>query len=160
MVAITALAVLLALRTHAPAATPHPLHTTMTRVTLEGSPAKLRFEIRTFAEDYLAAASGGGRLLKVEAAADSQSLAYVRSRFVVTAGGRSLPLKSCGTRSSAGVIWLCVETDAPRDFGGIQLRNQLLCDRFSDQVNIVQMAIREPSRTTLFIKGDGAKPII
>lgn len=142
------------------AAHAHPLHTTMTRVTLEAPRQRtLRLMIRTFAEDYLAAAGGRVPLASADIGGPA-SYAYLRRMVRLEDDGRPLPLRSCGARITADVAWLCVEADVPGDARRVTLHNQLLCERYSDQVNIVQLAISSPERSMLFVKGDLPKRII
>ena len=137
----------------------HPLHTTLTRVTLEPSRRSVQFMVRAFADDYLTAVSRGQRSVTRPAIDGPEALAYARSAFTATFDGKPLLLRSCGTRPAGEVVWVCLEADAPKDASRLAVRSQFLCELFSDQINIVQSAITSTPRSILFTRGDRAKPL-
>ena len=140
----------------------HPLHTTLTEVTLDAPRHMVRAVIRVFADDFATAAAARERRAgraKGPGQADT-GVAYVLSAFQLSgADGRPLPLRSCGTRRSGDLLWVCVEGAAPVNPTALRLRNAMLCDLFDDEVNIVRATLAGAVRSTLFTRGDGPKPI-
>lgn len=136
----------------------HPMHTSLTKVTRDAASGRARLMIRVFADDYLGAVNRG-RPVAATDAGGAESLVYLQRSLAVMSGPRALGLRFCGVERVGEMLWICAETDGPVDRAGISMRNQILCDRFGDQVNIVQSATGPRTRSTLFVRGDGAKPV-
>ena len=135
----------------------HPLHTTMSEVTIDVRRHVVRMVVKAFADDYLKAVRASRGLPSAVKLDGVESFAYLRSSISIDVDGNALPLRSCGIRTSADVVWLCVEADAPSDLQGIRVRNALLWNLFDDQVNIVRATRGASVRSILFVKGDRAK---
>ena len=157
--ALVVTAVLVGLPAWPSDASAHPLHTTITEVTHQPARQTLRLMIRVFADDFERAVARQGRV-QGGAVTDAATLAYLRSAVVVSQGSRPLPLSACGSRRAGEVIWLCVETPAPANLAGVQLRVALLCEMFEDQVNIVRSLVGASPRSLLFTRGDGGKSLL
>ena len=141
----------------------HALHTTLTEVTLDPQRRMVRAVIRVFADDFGTASAArerrSGRTMNPATAANA-GVAYVQAAFQITgADGRPITLRSCGTRQSGDLLWVCVEGSAPANPATLRLKNAMLCDLFADEVNIVRATLAGAVRSTLFTRGDGAKPI-
>ena len=120
----------------------HPLHTTITELTEDRSHGMVRATIRVFADD-LGKARGG-----------RPELAYVVSKFAFTdRNGRPLPLRSCGTRRTGGLLWICVEAPSIEGLAPLRVYNIMLNDLFDDQVNVVQGAVGGARRSLLVHQG-------
>ena len=157
------LALVLALGAAAPAiASAHPLHSTITELTEDRSHRTVRGTIRVFADDFgtAVAHSVRGRPLAAGAQWDAAALAYVASVFAFTdASGRPAAVRSCGTRRTGDLLWICVEAPSATGLASFKVRNAILCDLFDDQVNVVQATMAGSRRSVLFTKGDRAKPL-
>ncbi len=129
----------------------HPLHTTMTEVTIDASRHVVRAVVRAFADDFGAASKG----------VEPETFVAARVK-IADATGRQLLLRGCGVRRSGDLLWICVEGSYGGAERGLRVANSLLCDRFDDQVNIVQVARAGSSdrRSLLFTRGDGAKRVL
>jgi hypothetical protein len=126
----------------------HPIHTTMTELVVDAKSGVIRATVRGFQDDLGAAAGATG----VER--------YVAERVrIVDVSGRMLATRPCGTRRAGEAVWVCVEAPFRGDPAGLRVANSLLCDRFADQVNIVQVQLGERRRSLLFTRGDGDKPL-
>lgn len=127
----------------------HPLHTTMTELSVDPANHTVRAVTRVFADDLLK--GSGGRI-----AAD----AYVTQRIaLVDQSQRAVALRGCGVKTVGDLLWVCIEGTFNGSIGDLRLSNALLCDRFDDQVNIVQVVVGTAKRSVLFVKGDRAKTI-
>ena len=151
----------------APAATKradaHPLHSTITELAVDPARGTARATVRVFADDLRSAVlrSARGRLLPHDGPAwDAALLAYATSVVSLrNSRGEAIALRSCGTRSTGDLVWLCLEGRMARDPGVPQVRNAMLCELYDDQVNVVQSAMEGMRRTLLFVRGDGFKPL-
>jgi hypothetical protein len=138
----------------------HPLHTTLVQLTYDERGHALEGSIRVFAGDFAAAVAKrkGVATPNDDRVSDAEALAYVRNTFRLTdAAGREVPLAWCGSRRSGDVLWLCVRASNVAPPNALKLSNQMLCELFDDQINIVQLAAGAKHTSMLFTKGDGAK---
>lgn len=144
----------------APAARAHPIHTTLTVVTTDATGISL--SIRAFADDFSATVAKyvGKRAPSDSSAPEADVLRYVRAQFAVKDGsGARIELQSCGVRRAAELYWLCFKAVLPRGVRGTVMRNQMLTELHSDQVNIVQIEGKGTRKTLLFTKGSAPSPI-
>lgn len=142
------------------AANAHPIHTTLTKVTIEEH--AITFNVRAFADDFSATiARFAGRKPPVDSsapAADVQS--YLQAHFtVMNAAGKPMTLESCGTKRANELYWLCFRISLPGGSRGLRVRNQMLTELHADQVNIVQLEPPASRRTMLFTKGSALATI-
>jgi len=131
----------------------HPLHTTLTQVTVDGRLATLW--VRTFADDF----ARGVAAHHGPAGADP-TLAYLGASVGVwDRGGRRVGLRACGRRVSGDLRWFCLRAPAPRGLAGMRLLVSLQFAVYDDQVNVVQVDAGGHRTSLLFVPGDGAKPL-
>lgn len=120
----------------------HPIHTTSATLDLAAATGEARLVIRAFVEDFPPGADSAG------------AARYLAARLVFRApGGRTLPATLRRLAVAGGVLTLEVGVAAPDSWRGVTLSNQLLCERFADQVNVVQDRRGGRARTLLFTPG-------
>ena len=103
---------------------------------------------------------GAWPYILVDAVLVTAAQSYVASTFAITdAGGRALALHQCGIKQTGDLLWVCAEAAAPKGIGALRVLNRMLCELYSDQVNIVQSNDRGTKRSILFTRGDGTKPL-
>ena len=147
--AVAALTAVLTLTTALRAAA-HPLHTTLTEISVDPSTRVLRAKVRIFADDI--AQTLGRRN------ADADIETYVASSVVFfDEHNRPLVVHGCGIKRSGELVWVCVQTAGTIR---VSVRNTLLCEQFKDQINIVQVAIGGTKRSLVFTRGDGPKRLL
>lgn len=151
LASLTALAVL------APRAYSHPLHTTLTEITLAPD-GGVQIVLRAFVDDFSAAIAGhkGPAPVPVATPSDSATARYLAGTVgLVDAAGRRAPLVVAGIRRTGDLVWVTLRAPTLRSVAGARLTNRVLFDRYDDQVNIVQTSIAGRRQTLLFTKGDG-----
>jgi hypothetical protein len=139
----------------------HPLHTTLSELTVDASHHTVRTVVRIFVDDLSAGLSHqhpGSRLVPPGGAIEAQAAAYVvGSLSIVDRGATPVALRSCGVRRNEELLWVCLEGNISGDVRDLSLRNAVLCDVFPDQVNIVQVGDGANKRSVLFTRGDRTK---
>ena len=136
----------------------HPLHTTLAEVTTAPD-GGLQIVLRAFVDDFAAAVSGRAPLPAASTAtpADSATQRYLgRTLLLSDAAGRRLALVVAGVRRNGDLVWVTLRASSVRTTAGVRLTNQVLFERFDDQVNIVQTSIAGRRQTVLFTKREGA----
>jgi hypothetical protein len=131
----------------------HPMHTSATELRESGG-GTVSIRIRVFADD-LRNALGSDRQ-----PADSTVFRYVSKRFSLTGPtGQPFSLQWIAVERAGAVLLLQLRARLPGGLAGARLTNDLLCERFTDQVNIVRASYGGRTTTLLFIPGDGAKAL-
>ena len=135
----------------------HPLHTTLTELTV-ASDGTVQIVVRAFIDDFSAAvtrrASTPGTPVPIPV--DSAMARYLGETFVLTdAGGRRVPVAVASVRRTGDLVWVTLHAPALRPVSGARLTNRVLFDRWDDQVNIVQATVGGRRQTLLFTRRDG-----
>jgi uncharacterized protein DUF6702 len=141
-------------------ASAHPLHTTLVQLTLDERTRTVESSIRVFASDFAAAVAKrkGATVPSGDLVSDAEAMTYVRTTFLVSdASGHALPLAWCGSRRAGDVLWLCVRAMSTAPPNEVMISDQMLCELFDDQINIVQTTNGRKRASMLFTKGDRAK---
>ena len=138
----------------------HPIHTTLTKVSIEER--VITFNVRAFADDFSATvARFAGHTPPADSSAPSADvLRYAQRYFTIVDGtGKAVTLESCGVKRANELYWLCFKATFPGGSKGARVRNQMLTELHADQVNIVQLEPPAARRTMLFTKGSAAAAI-
>ena len=138
----------------------HPLHTTLVQLTYDERTRTMESSIRVFASDFAAAVAKrrGATAPTSDVVSDTDAMTYVSGTLVVSdARGRAVPLAWCGSRRSGDVLWLCLRIVNTAQPSEVKISDQMLCELFDDQINIVQTTDGAKHASTLFTKGDRAK---
>jgi hypothetical protein len=136
----------------------HPLHTTLTEVSLAPD-GQLQIVLRAFVDDFAAAVAGhyGPMSPPIATPTDSAIARYLGAAVSVSDGaGRRVALSVVGTRRSGDLLWITLRAPVAGRAAGVRLTNRVLFERYDDQVNIVQTSIAGRRQTLLFTKRDGA----
>jgi len=141
----------------------HPLHATLTELRYDARAAALSGTIRVFVSDLaLAVAKHTGAPPAIDAQpSDAAIMAYVSAMVKVSDGrGHTVSFVGCGTRRNADLLWICLRAATRGPAAELTLSNQLLCDLFDDQVNVVQILDGDRRGSLLFTRGEGPKRLL
>ena len=132
----------------------HPMHTAVAEVVQQDDGGATSVQIRVFADDLQAAVP----LPQDRAGADSALARYLRGTFALTdRRGRPIALRWDGVQRTGDVVLLRLRGDVPGGLAGARVTSLLLCERFSDQVNIVRASYGGRTTTVLFLRGEASK---
>jgi hypothetical protein len=149
------------------AARAHPIHTSLAEADYNRTSRKLEIALRVFADDLEAALGERTHtrisFLKTPPAEFVPALrAYLGERFVVRAAdGRTVPLEWIGhsLKDAANEIWLFFELTLPAGLDDATVHHAVLSERFSDQLNTVQLRDAGRRTTLVFLSSHGPKRI-
>jgi len=156
-IAVAAMAAAVGLGATARQAYSHPLHTTLTEVTVR-SDGTVQIVLRAFVDDFSAAVTGRvpPRGAVIPTPPDSAAARYLAQTVVLTDGSRRrAPLVLTNTRRTDDLLWITLRVPGLRSLAGARLTNRVLFDRWPDQVNIVQTSVGTGRRTLLFTRREG-----
>ena len=134
----------------------HPLHTTLSEVTIDRTRGTVRVVVRVFADDFGTALEAMGRT----GSWSERAAAYVhRAISIADDAHQPIAMRDCGTRQQGDLLWLCSEATVGARTAHLSLRDQMLCDLFADQVNVVRVTDGIKTRSMLFTRGDPEKSL-
>ena len=128
----------------------HPIHTTLTVLTVDARTRTVTLSIRAFADDFsrVVAMRAGIPVPSDSSVRPEHVTAYVRAQFAI--GG--IALEPCGLTRSADAYLACFRGVMPTGVSTITVRNAMLTELHPDQVNIVQAAVGQQRQTRVFTK--------
>lgn len=138
----------------------HPLHTTLTEVTIAPD-GGVQIIVRAFIDDFSAAVTRRAPPpgTRIPTPADSGTARYLGETVVLTdAADRKVSLTVTNVRRTDDLLWITMRAPSLRSLNGARLTNRMLFDRWDDQVNIVQATIGSRRQTLLFTKREGSVP--
>jgi hypothetical protein len=93
---------------------------------------------------------------------DSTLSSYARGSFALEDGqGVPLRLRWLGAERAGGTVVLRLESELPAgDFRTVRVLHAMLWERFSDEVNLVQVRHDRRTDTLLFTRGDQPKVVL
>ncbi len=135
----------------------HPLHTSVASIT-ETAAGEFTVSLRVFVDDFLrhtGAAEPHDGIVP-----DVRIVNYLMRTFVIIdRSGRGVPLKWCGSRRDADLLFLCLSGRVSGGIGGTIVRYSVLTDLFADQVNILQVSANSRNQTLLFTAAEKTRRI-
>lgn len=139
----------------------HPLHTSFVELTYAEGTHTLLASVRVFADDFLrrveGSAAGAGSMLPA-GQPEKRAAIYLSRTFTVTdARGRIVPLAWCGWKRSGDLVTICLRGNLSGGLAGARVRNAVLMDLFSDQINVLQTTYDSSRHSILFTPGEPVK---
>ena len=128
---------------------------------LEGN-YTLQLWVRVFANDFAAAAArrSGIRLSRDSVIEPTVGVAYLMQNVrLFGSDGRALNLLPCGMKRVNDMLWFCLMAKQAESPQKTKMRNTIMTELFSDQVNVVQTLDGSTRTSRLFVRGDGAKAL-
>lgn len=128
----------------------HPIHTTLTVLTVDAHTRMVTLSIRAFADDFsrVVAARAGVATPKDSSVSPRHVAEYVRARFAID----GLVLEPCGVTRSADTYLVCFRGSLPPGISTVKAQNTMLTELHADQVNIVQASSGKERQTRVFTK--------
>lgn len=139
----------------------HPIHMSYTEMRYTSNKS-LEISIRVYANDFSAAAARRARVsLRSDSLIDGRNaLDYLRQHFqLIDASGRALVPSACGISRTQDMLKFCFRISVPGGIRGLRVRNTVLTELFSDQVNVVQSSSAKARTSRMFVRGDGWKAL-
>lgn len=144
-------------------ASAHKFYTSIARAEYNAETKSLEVSARIFADDLEAALTKRAKRpvsLDGTKEADALLLAYLRETFVVRdAGGGVRRVQLIGKELKVDVAWVYFEVSLPDGLKNLELRQQLLCEYFPEQINVVQLIAGAEKTELVFKSGDSFQKI-
>src|SRR5687768_3885158 len=148
----------------APGTLAHRYHTSVTRLEYNAEERLAEITVQTFADDVEAALSkrsgpAGNVRLDGSERTNALVLGYLRNVLAIRSGDTELELQWIGMELKGHTVWIYLQAKAPDGLAKTSLRNTLLFDLFTDQINIVNILKNGKRSSVVFKRGDAAKEI-
>lgn len=135
----------------------HSYHATITELRYNAEKKQVELAIKVFVDDFERALSQG-QPAHISLSGNSLALPLTESYLhrtvtLKTPTGSSLPLQFLGMQPEKDAYWLYCKAVSPRPLTGLQLRQAVLLDVFSDQMNIVNVEAGAKKLSALFRAG-------
>jgi len=140
----------------------HPIHMSYTEARYSPASHVLQMWVRVYANDFAAAAArkSGLRLGRDSVIDPTVGALYLRQNIqLIDADGHSLSIASCGARRANDMLLFCLQATAITALAQVRMRNTVMTELFSDQVNVVQSLQGSARASRLFVRGDGFKQL-
>ncbi len=140
----------------------HPIHMSFTEARYVDGNRTLQLWVRVFANDFAAAAARRSRIrLGRDSIIDPPAgIVYLmQSVQLFGSDGRALNLLPCGVKRMNDMLWFCLMSNKPESVQKMKMRNSIMTELFSDQVNVVQTVDGGSRASRLFVRGDGIKAL-
>ncbi|MHA6249151.1 DUF6702 family protein [Pontibacter sp. CAU 1760] len=156
---------LLAVMLPAHLASAHDYHASITDATYNPRTKSLQVAVKVFRDDLEDALSRQAKT-KVKYSSTSEEVQkqlanYVKPRLAFEVEkGKALPVKFVGSEEETDVVWLYVEVPMRQtSFAQLYVKNAILTDLFSDQMNIVNVSHKGKVESVMMQRGDAAKKL-
>ncbi|MDQ6716814.1 MAG: hypothetical protein M3Z17_00545 [Gemmatimonadota bacterium] len=139
----------------------HPLHTTFVELGSAPSNSTITATVKVFADDFIRRVTRG-RTVKPgdEALLQKLSADYLAQTLLFRIpSGQVLQLRFCGWKRSADLIFICMSGVSKTGLAGLTIRDVILADVFTDQVNVLQAQYAGRRHSLLFVGGAGVKQL-
>jgi hypothetical protein len=138
----------------------HPLHISVTEITLDEKEHELEIMIRIFTDDLEQAIRSENKtpdlniLKPVNITTDDLIWNYLRSKFKLTVNGQSLPMKYLGHEKDDDVMVFYVQVQPAQKFEAISITNSILTELYDDQSNLVNVTVEETTKSLRLMRNN------
>lgn len=138
----------------------HPLHISVTEITLDEKENELEIMMRVFTDDLEAAIrseKNNPDLSLVNprnTTLDKIAWDYLQTRFKITANGEQLNLKYLGYEKDEDVIVFYVQVQPAKKFETISITNSIITELYDDQSNLINVTVGETTRSLRLMRNN------
>ncbi len=143
----------------------HPYHLSLAEIKYNAKTQTLEVALKIFTDDLEKTLSVEAKKpVVINQSAEVQQLveAYLKNNFQLEISANQIVTQRLiGYEGQADSHWFFLEMPIkPEQLNAAKLRNQVLIETFSDQVNMANLEINGQKRTLLFKEGEVLKPLL
>jgi hypothetical protein len=138
----------------------HPLHISVTEITLDQKEKELEIMIRIFTDDLELAVremkhDENLTLLKTQGTTiDKLAWEYLESRFKISADRESKTLKYLGHETDEDVMIFYVQVEPIERFETLSITNNILTELYDDQANLVNVTVNDDTKSLRLMRNN------
>lgn len=131
----------------------HPLHISVTEITLDEKEKELEIMLRIFTDDLELAIRNAKNdetlnLLKpTNTTTDKLVWEYLQSRFTLRADGKIQSINYIGHEADENVLIFYIQVQPVKKFRTIDITNSILTELYEDQSNLVNMTVDDNTKS-------------
>lgn len=138
----------------------HPLHVSVTEITLDEKEKELEIVLRVFTDDLELAmrnATGDPELNLLNPAntnIDKLAWEYLQPRFTLSVDGKPQPVKYLGHEQSEDVFIFYIQAQPVKKFKTINITNSIITELYDDQSNLINMTVNEKTKSLRLMRNN------
>lgn len=138
----------------------HPLHISVTEITLDEKEHELEIMIRIFTDDLEQAIRTESKnpdltiMSPPGTTTDKLVWNYMQTRFKLTAGGKQLSLKYLGHEKDEDVTVFYIQVHPMQKFETISITNSIITEVYDDQSNLVNVTVGETTKSLRLMRNN------
>lgn len=131
----------------------HPLHLSVTEITLDEKEKELEIMLRVFTDDLELAIRNAKKdetlnLLKpANTNTDKLAWEYLQGRFKFSIDGKAQSVKYLGHEADEDVLIFYIQVQPVKKFKSIDITNSILTELHDDQSNLINMTVRDKTKS-------------
>lgn len=131
----------------------HPLHISVTEITLDEKEKELEIMLRIFTDDLELAIRNAKNdtelnlLNPSNTTTDKLAWEYLQPRFKLVADGKVQPVKYLGHEADEDVLVFYIQVQPVKKFTAIGITNSIITEMYEDQANLINMTVGDETRS-------------
>lgn len=138
----------------------HPLHLSVTEITLDEKEKELEIMLRIFTDDLELAiretkSDAQLNLLNpVTTTTDKLAWEYIQPRFKLLADGKAQAVKYLGHETDEDVLIFYIQVRPVKKFTTIEITNSILTELYEDQANLVNITVKDETKSLRLMRNN------
>jgi hypothetical protein len=138
----------------------HPLHLSVTEITLDEREKELEIMLRVFTDDLELAIRNAKNdeelnfLNPTNTTTDKLAWEYVQPRFKLMIDGKVQPVKYLGHEVDEDVLIFYIQVQPVKKFTTIDITNSIITEFYDDQANLVNMTVRNEIKSLRLMRNN------
>jgi len=138
----------------------HPLHISVTEITLDEKERELEIMLRIFTDDLELAirnAKNDPELTLVNpsnSTTDKLAWGYLQPRFKLMADGKLQPVKYLGHETDEDVLIFYIQVRPVKKFKTIDITNSIITEFYEDQSNLINMTVKNETKSLRLMRNN------
>lgn len=131
----------------------HPLHISVTEITLDEKEKELEIMIRIFTDDLELAIRNAKKdtdlnlLNPSNTTTDKLVWEYLQPRFKLIADGKIQTVKYLGHETDEDVLIFYIQVQPVKKFTTIEITNSIITEFYDDQANLINMTVKDETKS-------------
>jgi hypothetical protein len=138
----------------------HPLHISVTEITLDEKEKELEIMLRIFTDDLELAIRNAKNdpelsLLKpANSTTDKLAWEYLQPRFKLMADGKIQAVKYLGHETDEDVLIFYIQVQPIKEFTTIEITNSIITEFYDDQSNLINVTVDDETKSLRLMRNN------
>lgn len=138
----------------------HPLHISVTEITLDEKEKELEIMLRIFTDDLEAAIRNAKNdaelnlLNPSNSTTDKLAWEYLQPRFKLVADGKTQTIKYLGHEADEDVLIFYIQVQPVKKFTTIDIANSIITELYEDQSNLINVTVDDETKSLRLMRNN------